>query len=97
MSAGATCKLVFIDIARPTQINLDSGESPGFRFLALFPKAYTDYSRRWGIPRFPFTCAVPFIIFPPLPCHYDMFVYLDLQVQGSTLTLARWPEASENH
>ena len=31
------CKLVFIDIAMPTEIPLVSGEFPGFRFLGLFP------------------------------------------------------------
>ena len=37
ISAEATCKLVFIDIAMPTHIPLVSGESPGFRFLGPFP------------------------------------------------------------
>ena len=37
ISAEAKCKLVSIDIAMSTHIPLVSGESPGFRFLGLFP------------------------------------------------------------
>ena len=41
-----------------------------------YRNAYTHSSKQWGIPRFPFPGAVSFIVFLPLPCHYDLCVRL---------------------